>query len=120
MSEAIKKQRKVPEPFGSYVIVRPRDITRKSKGGILIAHADEERTRGAMTEGVVVAIGPLAFKDEMNPGGEPWYGVGDRVIFVKYGGKFITYDNELYVIFRYEDVMCKLEEDIDFQDGEKE
>jgi len=71
-----------------------------------------------MIEGHVVAIGPLAFKDEMNPGGEPWYKVGDKVIFVKYGGKFIKYDGEFYIVFRYEDLMCKLEEDISFTDGE--
>ena len=117
MSEKVKK---IPIPFGSYVVVRPKDVIKKSRGGILIAVSDEDRARGAMTEGVVVAIGPLAFKDEMNPSGEPWYQIGDRVIFVKYGGKFITYDNELYIIFRYEDVMCKLDEDIDFQDGERE
>lgn len=111
--------KKIPEPFGSYVIVRPRDVVKKV-GSILIAISDEERVRGAMTEGVVVAIGPLAFKDEMNPSGEPWYKNGDRVIFVKYGGKFITYDNELYIIFRYEDVMCKLDPDVEFQDGEKD
>ena len=115
-----QENKKIPIPFGSYVVVRPKDVIKKSKGGILIAVSDEDRARGAMTEGVVVAIGPLAFRDEMNPSGEPWYQIGDRVIFVKYGGKFITYDNELYIIFRYEDVMCKLDEDIDFQDGERE
>ena len=115
---SVNKQKKIPRPCGSYVVVRPRDVVRKV-GMIHIAISDEERTRGAMTEGVVVSIGPLAFKDEMNPSGEPWYQVGDRVIFVKYGGKFITYDNELYVIFRYEDVLCKLDDEIDFQDGEK-
>jgi co-chaperonin GroES (HSP10) len=115
-----EKQKRIPQPFGSYVIVRPKDLTKKSKGGIIIHVADEERARGATTEGRVVAIGPLAFKDEMNPSGQEWYKVGDRVIFVKYGGKFITYDEELYIVFRYEDIMCKLDEDIDFQDGEKE
>ena len=111
-------QKRIPIPFGSYVIVRPKDLEKKSKGGIILARADEERARGATTEGVVVAIGPLAFKDEMNPSGAEWYQVGDRVIFVKYGGKFITYDEELYIVFRYEDIMCKLEEDIAFQDGD--
>jgi len=81
---------------------------------------DEDRTRGAMIEGTVVAIGPLAFKDEMNPSGLEWYKVGDRVIFVKYGGKTIKYDGELFNVFRYEDVMCGLDSDVDFQDGEKE
>jgi co-chaperonin GroES (HSP10) len=113
-------EKRVPSPFGSYVIVRPRDLERKSKGGIIFARADEERARGAMTEGTVVAIGPLAFKDEMNPSGSPWYKVGDRVIFVKYGGKFITYDDELYIVFRYEDIMCQLDENVVFKDGEKE
>ena len=111
-------EKRIPQPFGSYVIVRPKDLEKKSKGGIIIARADEERARGALTEGTVVAIGPLAFKDEMNPSGEPWYKVGDRVIFVKYGGKFISYDDELYIIFRYEDLLCKLEEDISFKDGD--
>ena len=112
--------KRIPIPVGSFVIVRPKDLEKKSKGGIIIARADEERARGALTEGIVVAIGPLAFKDEMNPGGEEWYKVGDRVIFVKYGGKFISYDDELYIVFRYEDIMCKLEEDIVFHDGEKD
>lgn len=113
------KTPRIPQPFGSYVVVRPRELDEKI-GSILIARADEQRARGAMTEGTVVAIGPLAFKDEMNPSGEPWYQVGDRVIYVKYGGKAITYDNESYNIFRYEDVMCKLEDEVAFQDGERD
>lgn len=113
MSETKKKAR-LPEPFGSYVIVRPRDIEKKSAGGILLAHQDEDRKRGAMTEGVVVAIGPLAFKDDINPSGVEWYKVGDRVIFVKYGGKFITCDDELYIVLRYEDLMARLEPEVSF------
>lgn len=118
VSQEKVKDKKVPEPFGSYVIVRPKDLEKKSKGGIIIARQDEERARGATTEGIVVAIGPLAFKDEMNPSGLEWYRIGDRVIFVKYGGKFITYDDELYIVFRYEDILCRLEEDVKFHDGE--
>lgn len=120
MSQVVsqEKVKKIPEPLGSYVVVRPKDLEKKSKGGIIIARQDEERARGATTEGIVVAIGPLAFKDEMNPSGLEWYRIGDRVIFVKYGGKFITYDDELYIVFRYEDILCRLEEDVKFHDGE--
>ena len=112
--------KKVPQPFGSYVIVKPKELEKKSNGGIILARLDEDRARGAVIEGHVVAIGPLAFKDDLNPSGIPWYEIGDRVVFVKYGGKFITYDDELYIVFRYEDIMCKLDDDISFQDGEKE
>ena len=115
----IVKEKRVPKPFGSYVIVKPVELEKKV-GMIHLVHLDEERKRAALTEGIVVAIGPLAFKDEMNPGGEEWYKLGDRVIFVKYGGKFINYDGELYIIFRYEDIMCKLEEEVSFSEGEKE
>ena len=83
-------------------------------------HQDEERKRASVTEGYVVAIGPLAFKDDMNPSGEEWYKVGDRVIFVRHGGKFIRVDDELYIVFRYEDVMCELPEGASFSDGEKD
>ena len=114
----VNKLKRVPEPFGSYVIVKPKDLTKVSKGGIVLVHQDEERARGAMTEGEVVAIGPLAFKDDMNPNGVAWYKVGDRVIFVKYGGKNVYYDKELYIIFRYEDIMCGLAPDISFTDKE--
>ena len=113
-------QKRIPQPLGSYVIVKPKDVERKSQGGILLSYSNEDRVKGATIEGVVVAIGPLAFKDEMNPGGEPWYQVGDRVIFVKYGGKFIKCDEEDYIIFRYEDVMCKLENEVSLSDVEKD
>ena len=115
-----EKSKKVPVPFGSYVIIRPIDLDEYSKGGILIARSDPNRDRGSVTEGHVVAIGPLAFNDEMNPGGQRWYEVGDKVIYVKYGGKIITYDKEIYIIFRYEDVMCKIDEGVSFSEGEKE
>ena len=115
-----KKEARVPEPFGSYVIVRPSDLIEMSKGGIAIARHDPARDRGAMTEGTVAAIGPLAFKDDLNPSGQEWYQVGDRVIFVKYGGKFITYDDELYIVFRYEDIICGIDPEATFSDGERE
>ena len=114
------RPRKIPKPYGSYVIVRPTELIKKSKGGIVLVRQDEERARGAMTEGTVVAIGPLAFQDELNPIGEPWYEVGDRVIFVKYGGKHIRYDGESYIVFRYEDVMCGLDAETPFDEGEDE
>ena len=116
----VNMTKRVPEPYGSYVVVKPKEVIKVSKGGIHLVHQDEERARGAMTEGEVMAIGPLAFKDDMNPSGIAWYKVGDRVIFVKYGGKNVYYDKELYIIFRYEDIMCGLEEDISFTDKEEE
>ena len=114
------KTLRIPKPFGSYVVVRPKDVEEKIGSFVIASSLSDERRRGAMTEGTVVAIGPLAFKDDMNPSGLAWYKVGDRVIFVRHGGKIITYDNEMYGIFRYEDVMCGLDSDVDFQDGEKE
>ena len=114
-----KKAKRVPVPFASYVIVKPSELEEKI-GSIVIARANEDRARGAVTDGTVVALGPLAFRDEMNPSGEPWYKVGDRVIFVKYGGKFITYDGETYIVFRYEDIMCRIDEGTEFKDGEQE
>lgn len=115
----MEKQKKYPQPFGSFVVIKPRAIEKMSKGGIWIARSDEDRDQGSVTDGEVVAIGPLAFNDEMNPSGEPWYKVGDKVVFVKYGGKAINYDGQLLLLFRYEDIICKIEDSVSFKEGEE-
>lgn len=72
-----------------------------------------------MTEGEVIALGPLAFKDELNPSGEPWYKVGDRVIYKKYAGTDVRLNDILYVLLKYEDVIASVPKDAKVgKDGE--
>ena len=52
--------------------------------------ADDNREARSMAspQGVVVAMGPSAYKDaERFPDGKPWVHIGDRVMFQKYSGR---------------------------------
>lgn len=100
---------KLPKIFGPHVLIKPKEIE-KYRGRIQIVRQDEERLQGAMTEGTVVALGPQAFKDELNPNGVDWYAVGDRVIYKKYAGTNIKLNDTEYVLMKYEDVIALLED----------
>lgn len=72
------------EPCGYRIIVEPDSGERQSEGGIVIP----ETSRMEQDTGTLVAVGPLAWRDHGD--GTPWAQVGDRVMFAKYGGKFVT------------------------------
>ena len=57
------------QPAGHKILVKPKPIEEKSKGGIILAR-DTERYQEATTEGTVVALGPTAYLKVDN--GTPW------------------------------------------------
>lgn len=71
------------EPVGFNVLVEPDSGERVSEGGIVLPGT----SRMEQDTGVLVAVGPLAWSDFEGP---PWAEVGDRVMFARYGGKFVT------------------------------
>lgn len=99
--------------FGPHVLVQPKKLEEVSKGGIVIPQMHREDYQRAITEGKVVAIGPTAFLDELNPSKVIWYKVGDRVLYGKFAGKEIKYNDELYIILKYEDILIGLGEEVD-------
>lgn len=72
------------EPCGYRVLVEPDSGEKVSEGGIVIP----ETSRMEQDVGTLVAVGPLAWSDQGD--GTPWAEIGDRVMFAKYGGKFVT------------------------------
>jgi len=77
-------------PFGSRVIIQLRRIKKKtSKGGIILVEETKETEKWNNMIGMVVAIGPLAFKNRetMAPWPEGiWAEIGDYVRVPKWGG----------------------------------
>lgn len=61
--------------------------------------------QNAVDKGVVVGIGPTAWKDF---GGEPWCAVGDYIAFAKHAGKYIEdpETKEEFVLLNDEDIVC--------------
>jgi chaperonin GroES len=91
------------DPAGHRVIIKPDPVEEVSKGGIVLAHgADKKRKESGQHIGVLVKIGPTAWKAFDN--GEPWAHVGDHVYFAKYGGYEIEHNGETYRVMNDEDV----------------
>ena len=89
-------QRKpAPHPSGIIptefkVLVEPKKVEEKTKGGIIKPAENVERDQYAAMEGVIIAASPLAFTYENWPHGARKPQVGDRVIFAKYSGAKVT------------------------------
>jgi co-chaperonin GroES (HSP10) len=68
----------------------------------------ETRDDVSVDRGVVIDIGPTAWKDFH---GTPWCKKGDEIIFAKFAGKFVKdTDNEDYCILNDEDVIAVTKE----------
>lgn len=102
-------------PCGHRVVVRMLDLKEVDKaydvqieGFVLPDVADLQRKQESVDHGVVLAIGPTAWRDF---GGEPWCKVGDLVTFAKYAGKRVVDpdDPEAKVqVLNDEDIVCVL------------
>jgi len=98
------------EPAGHRVIVKPDPLEEVSAGGIVLAHGeDKKRKEQAQHTGILVAIGPNAWKayDE----GIPWAQLGERVYFAKYGGFLIEEDGIQYRLLNDEDITAIIREE---------
>lgn len=82
------------KPIGDRVVVEAAPAEEKTASGIYIPDTAKEKP----SQGVVVAVGagtpdePLTVK------------VGDKVLYGKYAGTEITYDNKEYLIMRESDI----------------
>ncbi len=95
-------------PTGNKILVRVDPVEEKSRGGIIVVPKGEigERANMQQMTGVIVAVGPLAWKDqgfkdvEGNWCEAPWAKVGDRVKFTKFAGYLHREDSEPEVDYR--------------------
>lgn len=101
-------------PSGIYpteykVLILPKQVDEKTKGGIIIPDQTKERDQFAQMEGEIVAVSPLAFTyDDWKEASSPK--VGDRVLFAKYAGaSVIGKDGKEYRICNDKDLAAVLE-----------
>lgn len=91
------------------VLILPKEIEAKSKGGIIIPDQVKERDHFAQMEGTLVAVSPLAFSYDNWNGYDPPK-VGDRVLFAKFAGAVVTShrDGKDYRIVNDKDIAAVL------------
>jgi co-chaperonin GroES (HSP10) len=67
----------------------------------------ETRNDASVDKGIVISVGPTAWKDY---GGEPWAKVGDEVIYAKFAGKIVKDGDDNVVILNDEDIVAVTKE----------
>lgn len=66
------------------VLVLPKEVESKTKGGIILADETLEKEKFGRMEGTLVGVSPLAFNFDEWPEGARKPQVGDHVLFSKY------------------------------------
>ncbi len=90
-------------PLDDRVVVEPIEAEETTAGGIVLPDAAKEKPQ----RGTVVAVGPGKLLDSGSRG-ELSVGVGDEVIYGKYGGSDIEVDGDEVKILRESDILAKV------------
>lgn len=90
-------------PLGDRVVLRAAQREEKTTSGIVLPDTAKEKPQ----EAEVVAVGPGRYEDGKLIAVS--VAVGDRVIFSKYSGTEIKFDNEEYLIVREADILGVVE-----------
>ena len=78
--------RKIPEPTGYKLLIKPLEVKEKTDSGIYMPDALKNAEQTASVIGFVVKFGPDAYKDTDKFPNGPYCKEGDFVIFRSYSG----------------------------------
>ena len=100
---------KLPIPTGWRILVLPFKMKDKTKGGILITDDVVERSQVASTCGLVLEVGPDAYKDKERYPKGPWCKKGTWVVFARYAGSRIKIDGGEVRLLNDDEVLATVE-----------
>lgn len=103
--EDIPTPEKVPTPVGYRILVRPKGVIEKTKGGIYLTDNNKEQQSYLNSVGQVIAMGPECYSDRKTP----WCKVGDWVIFGRYAGSKISVQDVKMVIINDDEILATLD-----------
>jgi chaperonin GroES len=91
------------KPLGDRVILKYQEAEEKTQSGIILPESAKEKPQAA----VVVAVGPG--KEEDGHITTMQVKVGDKVIYSKYSGTEVKYDEEEYIIVSQNEIIAIVE-----------
>jgi chaperonin GroES len=92
-------------PLGEKILVKPTEVKEVKKGGIIIPDTAKEKPQ----EGEVVAVG-RGKKTEDGKIIALDVKVGDKVLYGKYSGTEVKFDDKEYLIMSQDDILGIIEE----------
>jgi len=101
---------KLPIPTGWRLLVLPFKHKQKTKGGIIITDDALDRAQVASTCGLVLSVGPQAYKDKERYPEGPWCKKGNWVIFARYAGSRIKIEGGEVRLLNDDEVLATVED----------
>jgi chaperonin GroES len=99
------------QPLGYKILVLPKEVETKTKGGLLLPETKVEKEGFQRREGIIVAMSPMAFHNPDWPADAPKPQIGDRVMFARYqADEIIGRDGATYWIMNDQSVMATIED----------
>ena len=86
------------KPLADRVLVEPKEAETKTASGLFIPDSAKEKPQ----QGVIVAAGPGKKDEPME------VKVGDNVLYGKYSGTEINYEDKKYLIMKQSDILAIL------------
>tara|TARA_Y100000758_G_C15916621_1_gene373562 strand:- start:146 stop:556 length:411 start_codon:yes stop_codon:yes gene_type:complete len=83
---------KVPTPTGWRIVILPHKGVEKTKGGVILSDQLIQEQQWTTNVGLVLKLGPLAYKDKKKFPTGPWCKEQDWVIFARYAGSRLKID----------------------------
>jgi chaperonin GroES len=91
------------KPLGDRVILKRQEAEEKTQSGIILPDSAKEKPQAA----IVIAVGPG--KEEDGKVTAMQVSEGDKVIYSKYSGTEVKFDDEEYVIVNQSDIIAIVE-----------
>jgi chaperonin GroES len=95
----------VLKPLEDRIVVQPLEAEQTTASGLVIPDTAKEKPQ----EGTVLAVGPGRWDDEGKKRIPLDVKVGDVVLYSKYGGTEVKYNNEEYLVLSARDVLAIIE-----------
>jgi len=92
-------------PLSSYVLVRPKEAVKETKGGLLLSTKSQEKP----IEGEVVSVGAGSVNEETGVRTPVWAQVGKKVMYSKYGAEKVKLGDDEYVLVRDQELLLSYE-----------
>ncbi len=90
-------------PLGDRVVIKRLEAIETTKSGIVLTGAAKEKPQ----EAEIVAVGPGTVSNGKEIKME--VKVGDKVLFSKYSGNEIKFEDQEYIILKQEDILAVIE-----------
>ena len=105
---------KLPKPTGWRLLVLPYKRKEKTKGGIILTDQSLEESQIASSIGLVLKVGPDAYKDKERFPKGAWCKEKDWLIFGKYAGSRIRIEGGEVRLMNDDEILGVIEDPEDF------